>query len=54
MTSQSLPYRLRAVDISAELIDEIGGWSRKSIGAQYGNGYTLAKKQEALLGMLAI
>jgi len=38
--------------INTAFIDEIGGWSRKSIGAQYGNGYTLAKKQEALLAML--
>lgn len=45
----SLRDRLRAVDIGIELIDEIGGWSRQSIGAQYGNGYTLEKKQEALL-----
>ena len=43
--------RLRAVDISTELIDEIGGWSRKSIGAQYGAGYTLYKKHEALTRM---
>ena len=34
--------------------DEIGGWSRKSVGAQYGNGYTLEKKQEALIKMLAV
>ena len=50
----SLRDRLRAVDIGIELIDEIGGWSRKSVGAQYGNGYTLEKKQEALIKMLAV
>ena len=49
----SLRDRLRAADISIELVDEIGGWSRQSVGAQYGNGYTLEKKQEALLAMLA-
>lgn len=49
----SLRDRLRAVDIGIELIDEIGGWSRQSIGAQYGNGYTLEKKQKALVKMLA-
>ena len=48
----SLRDRLRAADVGIELIDEIGGWSRQSVGAQYGNGYTLAKKQEALLAML--
>ena len=50
----SLHDRLRAADIDIELIDEIGGWSRQSVGAQYGNGYTLEKKQEALCAMLAI
>ena len=49
----SLRDRLRAADIGIELIDEIGGWSRQSVGAQYGNGYTLENKQEALLAMLA-
>ena len=44
--------RFRAVDIGIELIDEIGGWSRKSVGAQYGDGYSLEKKQEALVKML--
>lgn len=48
----SLRDRLRAADVGIELIDEIGGWSRKSVGAQYGNGYTLEKKQEALLRMI--
>ena len=50
----SLRDRLRAADISIELIDEIGGWSRKSVGAQYGNGYTLEKKHKALVKMLAV
>ena len=50
----SLRDRLRAADIGVELIDEIGGWSRKSVGAQYGNGYSLEKKQEALIKMLAM
>ena len=48
----SLRDRLRAADVDSELIDEIGGWSRKSVGAQYGDGYSLEKKQEALLKML--
>lgn len=48
----SLRDRLRDVDIGIELIDEIGGWSRQSVGAQYGNGYSLEKKQEALIKML--
>jgi len=49
----SLRDRLRAADIGVELIDEIGGWSGQTIGAQYGNGYSLEKKQEALIKMLA-
>ena len=50
----SLRDRLRAADVEIELIDEIGGWSRQSVGAKYGNGYTLEKKQEALIKMLAM
>jgi integrase len=50
----SLRDRLRAADVGIELIDEIGGWSRQSIGAQYGNGYSLEKKQEALIKMLQL
>lgn len=48
----SLRDRLRAADVGIELIDEIGGWSRRTIGSQYGNGYSLGKKQEALLAMI--
>ena len=48
----SLRDRLRAADIGIEPIDEIGGWSRQSVGARYGNGYSLEKKQEALIKML--
>lgn len=40
----SLRDRLRQVDAPNELIDEIGGWSTKSVGQNYGLGYTLTKK----------
>jgi integrase len=37
----SIRDRLRAVACPSEMIDQIGGWSRKSIGQGYGNGYCL-------------
>ena len=33
--------RLRAVECPANIIDQIGGWSRKGVGESYGNGYQL-------------
>ena len=33
--------RLRSIDCPNEIIDSLGGWSRKSIGQSYGNGYDL-------------
>ena len=33
--------RLRAVNSPLEMIDQIGGWSVKSVGQAYGNGYQL-------------
>jgi integrase len=34
--------RLRAIEAPIELIDQIGGWSLKSVGQGYGDGYELA------------
>lgn len=31
--------RLRAVECPANVIDQIGGWSRKGVGENYGRGY---------------
>ena len=31
--------RLRAVECPADVIDQIGGWSRKGVGESYGRGY---------------
>jgi integrase len=31
--------RLRAVECPADIIDQIGGWSRKGVGESYGRGY---------------
>ena len=33
--------RLRAVECPSEIIDQLGGWSLKSVGQGYGNGYNL-------------
>ena len=33
--------RLRAVDAPIEMIDRLGGWSLKSVGQSYGDGYQL-------------
>ena len=37
----SMRDRLREVQCPAEIIDQIGGWSSRSIGESYGEGYTL-------------
>ena len=33
--------RLRAAEAPTELIDQLGGWSLKTVGQSYGNGYAL-------------
>ena len=33
--------RLRAVECPSDLIDQIGGWVRGSVGEGYGKGYDL-------------
>jgi len=34
--------RLRAVECPSDMIDQIGGWSSKSVGQSYGEGYPLS------------
>ena len=34
--------RLRAVECPLEIIDQLGGWSFKSVGQGYGKGYELS------------
>ena len=34
--------RLRAIECPSEIIDQLGGWSLKSIGQGYGKGYELS------------
>lgn len=33
--------RLRAVNAPMDMIDEIGGWSKRNVGETYGAGYDL-------------
>ena len=44
----SMRYRLRAVNCPSEMIDQIGGWSKRSVGKGYGEGF----KQEGLANVL--
>ena len=37
----SMRDRLRAVNCPSEMIDQIGGWSRDTVGQGYGRGYEL-------------
>ena len=37
----SFRYRLRAVECPLEIIDQLGGWSFKSVMQGYGKGYEL-------------
>ena len=41
--------RLRAVECPTDIIDQIGGWSRKGVGESYGRGYQV----EQLWGWMA-
>ena len=34
--------RLRAIECPSEIIDQLGGWSLRSIGQGYGKGYELS------------
>ena len=38
----SLRDRLRAVNCPSDMIDQIGGWRKQSVGQNYGDGYSLA------------
>ena len=33
--------RLRAVNAPVDLIDQLGGWSAKSVGQSYGSGFRI-------------
>jgi integrase len=40
----SMRDRLRAVNCPSEMIDQIGGWSKRSVGEGYGEGYSISQK----------
>ena len=40
--------RLRNAGIQSEMIDQLGGWSRQSVGQGYGEGFDLSKLHEAI------
>ena len=37
----SMRDRLRAVECPSDIVDQIGGWSRSSVGESYGSGYPM-------------
>jgi integrase len=43
--------RLRAIECPSEIIDQLGGWSLKSVGEGYGRGYELSVLSKWLLKM---
>jgi integrase len=44
----SMRDRLRAVNCPLEMVDQIGGWSRETVGQGYGLGYDLEKVQQVM------
>ena len=48
----SLRDRLRTVNCPSEMIDQIGGWSRDTVGQGYGQGYDLLNVQEVMQKIL--
>lgn len=41
--------RLRNAGVQSEMIDQLGGWSKQSVGQGYGHGYGLASLTNAML-----
>ena len=48
----SMRDRLRAVNCPSDMIDQIGGWSPGKVGEGYGDGYSITRKKDALLGIV--
>ena len=44
--------RLRNAGVQSEMIDQLGGWSRQSVGQGYGKGYNLKTLSTALKQVL--
>ena len=47
----SMRDRPRAVNCPSEMIDQIGGWSKRSVGEGYGEGFRLTQVFQALLSL---
>ncbi len=47
----SMRDRLRAVNCPSEMIDQIGGWSKRSVGEGYGDGYSVAQLRGWMLNL---
>ncbi len=47
----SMRDRLRAVSCPSEMIDQIGGWSKRSVGEGYGEGYTISQLRGWMLNL---
>ncbi len=47
----SMRDRLRAVNCPSEMIDQIGGWSKTSVGEGYGEGYTISQLHGWILNL---
>lgn len=45
----SMRDRLRAVQCPSDIIDQIGGWSSKSVGESYGEGHTIKMMKDWLV-----
>jgi integrase len=50
----SMRDRLRAANCPTEMIDQIGGWSKRSVGEDYGDGYNISKLQKHLLFAISL
>ena len=44
----SMRDRLRAVNCPSEMVDQIGGWSKRSVGEGYGEGFEVGQSHTHL------
>jgi integrase len=49
----SMRERLRAVNCPSEMIEQIGGWSKRSVGEGYGEGYSVLQTKQWMTRLLA-
>ena len=48
----SMRDRLKAVSCPSEMTEQMGGWSSGKVGEGYGDGYSITRKKDALLGIV--